>query len=102
MIADGSRDFSSVYTAWLRKPLVLLIAIRRCHVPNPCSILGESAAAVRLRISPGLEIDLRKELILAVGGFPCELARARGRKRSRICSRPYRNFNTQFQLLLSR
>jgi hypothetical protein len=46
MIADGSKDFSPVYTAWLRKPLVLLIAIRRCHVSNPCSILGESAACV--------------------------------------------------------
>jgi hypothetical protein len=63
---DGTRDFSPAYTAWLGKPVVLLVVIRQLRVPIPCSILGESAAAVRLRISPGLEIDLRKELILAV------------------------------------
>jgi hypothetical protein len=66
MIADRNRDFSPAYTAWLRKPVVLLVVIRQLHVPIPCSILGESAASVRLRISPGLEMDLRKELILAV------------------------------------
>ena len=70
MIADGSKDFSPVYTAWLRKPLVLLIAIRRCHVPNPCSILGESAADLRVRFKPGTEMDLRKELIMASNKMP--------------------------------
>ncbi|MGC1635797.1 MAG: hypothetical protein WA744_10125, partial [Candidatus Acidiferrales bacterium] len=54
------------YTAWLGKPVLLLVVIRQLCVPIPCSILAESAAAVRLRISPGLEMDLRKELILAV------------------------------------
>jgi hypothetical protein len=32
----------------------------------PCCIIGESVAAVRVRIKPGFEMDLRKELILAV------------------------------------
>lgn len=53
-----------MYTAWLRKPVVLLIAIRRCHVPIPFSILGESAAGLRVRFKPGTEMDLRKELII--------------------------------------
>ncbi len=66
MIADVKTDFSPVYTAWLRKPVVLLVVIRQCQVPIPCSILGESAAAVRVRFEPGWEMDLRKELILAV------------------------------------
>jgi hypothetical protein len=35
-------------------------------VPLPCSIVGESVADVRVRIKPGWEVDLRKELILAV------------------------------------
>ena len=32
----------------------------------PCYIIGESVAAVRVRFKPGWEMDLRKELILAV------------------------------------
>jgi hypothetical protein len=32
----------------------------------PCSIIGESLAEVRVRIDPGWEMDVRKELILAV------------------------------------
>ena len=65
MITDGSRDFSPVYTAWLRKPVV------SCNPPMPRPhplqhILGESAASLRVRFKPGWEMDLRKELILAV------------------------------------
>jgi hypothetical protein len=66
MIADGTRDFSPAYTAWLRKPVVSLVVVRQCHIPGPCSIVGESAAALRVRFQPGWEMDLRKELILAV------------------------------------
>jgi hypothetical protein len=66
MITDGRRDFSPSYTAWLRKPVVLLLVIRQCHVPVPCRIVGESATALRVRFTPGWEMDLRKELILAV------------------------------------
>ena len=32
----------------------------------PCSIVGESVADVRVRIQPGWDLDVRKELILAV------------------------------------
>jgi hypothetical protein len=32
----------------------------------PCSIVGESVSAVHVRIDTGLEMDLRKELILAI------------------------------------
>jgi hypothetical protein len=66
MITEGKKDFSSMYSAWFGKPVVLLVVIRQCHVPMPCSIVGESVADVRVRIQPGWEIDVRKELILAV------------------------------------
>jgi hypothetical protein len=66
MAADTTRDISSAYTAWLRKPVALLVVIRQCRVPVPCSIVGESAAALRVRFQPGWEMDLRKELIPAV------------------------------------
>ncbi len=66
MIAEGPMDFSPVYSEWLGKPVVLLVVIRKYHVPMPCSIIGESCANVRVRIRPGWEMEIRKELILAV------------------------------------
>jgi hypothetical protein len=66
MITEGTKVFSPGYSAWFGKSVILLVIIRRCHVPIPCSIVGESIADVRIRINPGWELDLRKELILAV------------------------------------
>ena len=66
MITEGTKDFSPVYSAWFGKPVVLLVVIRQGHVPMPCSIVAESLTDVRVRIKPGWEMDLRKELILAV------------------------------------
>lgn len=66
MISEGTKDFSPVYSVWFGKSVVLLAVIRQCHVPIPCSIVGESIADVRIRIKPGWEMDLRKELILSV------------------------------------
>ena len=44
----------------------MLVVIRQCHVPMPCQIVRESAADVRVRIQPGWEMNVRKDLILAV------------------------------------
>jgi hypothetical protein len=66
MPTEGTRKFSPAFSAWLGKPVVLLVVIRQCHVPMPCKIIGESVAEVRVRIQPGWELDVRKELILAV------------------------------------
>ena len=66
MIVDGTKGFSPVYSTWFGKPVVMLVVIRQCHVPMPCRIVGESAADVRVRIQPGWEMDVRKDLILAV------------------------------------
>jgi len=66
MFTEGTKDFLPVYSAWFGKPVVLLVVIRQCLVPMPCSIVGESVADVRVRIQPGWEIDVRKELIVAV------------------------------------
>lgn len=66
MIANRTEGFSPVYSSWFGKPVVILVVIRQCHVPMPCRIVGESAADVRVRIQPGWEMDVRKDLILAV------------------------------------
>jgi hypothetical protein len=66
MITEGRDDYSPAFSEWFGKPVVLLVVIRQCHVPMPCRIVGESSAEVRVRIRPGWEMDVRKELILAV------------------------------------
>jgi hypothetical protein len=66
MIAERRKDLSPMYSSWFGKPVVMLVLIRQCHVPMPCQIVGESAADVRVRIHPGWEMDVRKDLILAV------------------------------------
>jgi len=72
MIAQGFKDFSPVYSAWLGKPVVLLVAIRQCYIPMPCRIVAESISEVRVLLSPGWELTLRKELILALEEDPLD------------------------------
>lgn len=67
MITEGTKQISPLYSAWFGKPVVLLVLVRQCPIPMPCRIVGESVADVRVHIQPpGWEMDVRKELILAV------------------------------------
>jgi hypothetical protein len=66
MNTEGTSPFSPAYSAWFGKPVVLLVVVRQCQIPMPCRIVGESVADVRVRIHPGWEMDVRKDLILAV------------------------------------
>jgi hypothetical protein len=66
MIVDGTKDFAPSYSVWFGKPVVLLVVIRQCHVSMTCLIVGESASDVRVRVRSGWEMDVRKDLILAV------------------------------------
>jgi hypothetical protein len=65
MNIDGIWDCPPVYCAWFGKP-VLLFVVRKCRIPIPCNIIAESASSVRIRLQPGWEIDVPKELILSV------------------------------------
>jgi hypothetical protein len=62
---DDTSDFSPDYSDWFGIS-VLLFVVRQCHIPIPCRIVGESMTALRIQLQPGWEIDVRKELILAV------------------------------------
>jgi hypothetical protein len=75
MIVEETKGFSPMYSPWFGKSVVLLVAIRQCRIPIPCSIVGESIANVRIRINAGWEMDLRKELILAVEEYAAALDR---------------------------
>jgi hypothetical protein len=50
----------------LGKPVVLLVVIRQCRVPMQCRIVGESVSDVRVLLGPEWELNIRKELILAL------------------------------------
>lgn len=66
LITAGTKDLASGYSPWFGKSVVLLVAIRGCQIPMPCSIVSQSIADVCIRIKYGWEMDVRKELILAV------------------------------------
>jgi hypothetical protein len=66
MSTEGTKVSSRAYSAWIAKPVILVVVVRQCRVPVPCSIVSESAAAVRIRVSPGWEVDFPKDSILAV------------------------------------
>jgi hypothetical protein len=66
MITEGAKNVSPAYSAWVDKHVVLLIRVRQYFVPMPCSIIGETDDGVRVCIQPGWELEIRKELILAV------------------------------------
>jgi hypothetical protein len=66
MIVEKTKAVSPAFSSWFGKSVVLPVIIRQCRVPMPCSIIGESAADVRVRIQPGWEKNVRKELILAI------------------------------------
>jgi hypothetical protein len=66
MIIEEINEFLPVFSAWFGKPVIMLVVIRSCHVPMQCHIVSESASNVRVRIQPGWEMNIRKDLILAV------------------------------------
>jgi hypothetical protein len=66
MMTDEKNEFLPIYSTWLGRPVVLLIQIRQGRVPIPCSIIGESDADLRVLLRAGWEMDVRKELILAI------------------------------------
>jgi hypothetical protein len=66
MITEKTNDVPCMHSAWVGKSVALLVVLRQCHVPLPCTIVAESVTDVRVRIKPGREMNVRKELILAV------------------------------------
>jgi hypothetical protein len=66
MIAERTKDCSSVYSSWFGKAIVMLVVIRQSQIPVHCQTVGESATDVRVRIQPSGEINVGKDLILAV------------------------------------
>ncbi len=57
---------SGVYAAWMGQPVVLQIETEGMRVPLRGVVVGESDAAVKFSLGDGLDIDIFKNMILAV------------------------------------
>jgi len=57
---------SGVYAAWKGQPVVLQVATEGMRVPLRGVVVGESDDAVRFSLGEGLDIDIYKNMILAV------------------------------------
>jgi hypothetical protein len=55
----------------LGKAVILVIVTRDGHIRIPCDIVAQSAAAIRIRLASGWEMDLPKESILRVEQDSC-------------------------------
>jgi hypothetical protein len=66
MISEKAMNASPIYSAWFGKSVVLVVALRKCHLPVPCTIIGETTCDLRIRVQDGWEMDVKKVLILAV------------------------------------
>jgi hypothetical protein len=56
----------SAYSSWIGQAVVLQVAVSDLKVPLRGTILGESDDAVRFRIGENWDIDIFKNMILAV------------------------------------
>jgi hypothetical protein len=66
VLTEATKIRSSAYSAWFDKPVVVLVKVHQYFAPLPCDIIAETNAAVQVRLRPGWELRIRKELILAV------------------------------------
>ena len=56
----------SAFASWVGQAVVLQVAVDDMRVPLRGVIVGESAGAVRFRVGEGWDIDIYKQMILAV------------------------------------
>ncbi len=54
------------YSLWLGQPVVLQVAAGEMRVPLRGVIVGETMDAVRFRIGDGWDVDIYKNMVLAV------------------------------------
>ncbi|MGA2502202.1 MAG: hypothetical protein ABSH20_31045 [Tepidisphaeraceae bacterium] len=57
---------SGVYAAWMGQAVVLQLETEGMRVPLRGVVVGESDAAVKFSLGDGLDIDIFKDMILAV------------------------------------
>jgi len=56
----------SAYESWIGTPVILQVSAGELRVPLRGTIIGENDDAVRFRVGDGWDIDVFKNMILAV------------------------------------
>ncbi|MBI3404924.1 MAG: hypothetical protein HY046_05655 [Acidobacteria bacterium] len=54
------------YALWMGQPVVLQVSAGETQVPLRGTIVGESMDAVRFRLGDGWDVDIYKNMVLAV------------------------------------
>ena len=61
-----STSLSSAYSPWLGRPVALRVSAGELQTKLCCIVIGESEAAVRVRIGGIWDVDIYKEMVLSV------------------------------------
>jgi hypothetical protein len=69
---DEQARLSGAYSTWLGRPVILRVATGELQTTLHCTVIGESDATVRIRIAGKLDVDICKELVLAVEAVQTE------------------------------
>jgi hypothetical protein len=56
----------SVFSIWLNRPVLLWVTAGESRTVLSCILVGESEVAVRIRVGGQWDLDIYKEMILAV------------------------------------
>ena len=54
------------YALWVGQPVVLQVAAGEMRVPLRGTLVGESTDSIRFRIGDGWDVDIYKNMVLAV------------------------------------
>ena len=63
---EGDVAMPSVYASWVGQAVVLQVATGDLRVPLRGVIIGESEDTIRFRVGEGWDIDIYKQMVLAV------------------------------------
>jgi hypothetical protein len=70
--AEEAQNVRSAYAHWIGQEVVLQVAEADLRVPLRGTVIGESGDSVRFRVGDGFDIDIFKNMILAVEQAECE------------------------------
>jgi hypothetical protein len=71
---DEQTTHSGAYSVWFGRPVALRVAAGEVQTILHCIVIGESAAAVRIRIADVWDLDIFKDMVLAVEALPSKFA----------------------------
>jgi hypothetical protein len=69
-MSNKQENMNGAYAAWMGRPVRLKIRAEQMTTSLLCTIIGESNATLRIRISGEWDVDIFKEMVVAVDAYP--------------------------------